>query len=51
MLGIAKNNLFVIWIKKHYPNNDPKFHQDDLLNEAGKSTKAVLAISSKGCST
>lgn len=46
---MAKNNPVRIWIIKHNPNKDPKFHQIEILIGAGKSTKALLAILNKGC--
>lgn len=33
---------------KHNPNNDPKFHQAEILDGAGKSTKALFMILNKG---
>lgn len=31
------------------PRRDPKFHQTEMLEGAGRSTSASLAIFSKGC--
>lgn len=37
-----------IWIIKHSPRSDPKFHQLEILDGAGKSTKALFIILNKG---
>jgi len=45
---MAKNNPVKIWIIKHSPNKDPKFHQAEMLEGEGKSTNELLAILIKG---
>ena len=47
---MAKNNPVTIWVIKHKPKIEPKFHQAEILIGAGKSTSALLAILIKGCS-
>lgn len=37
-----------IWAIRHNPNSEPKFHQAEMLEGAGRSTKASFAIFSKG---
>ena len=37
-----------IWIIKHRPRRDPKFHQTEMLEGAGRSTRASFAIFNKG---
>lgn len=39
----------MIWVIKHTPNRDPKFHQDEMLEGAGRSMNAWLMILSSGC--
>ena len=34
---------------RHSPNNDPKFHQAEILLGAGRSTRALLIILIRGC--
>jgi hypothetical protein len=36
-------------VVKHNPRRDPKFHQAEMLIGAGRSTKALLAILTRGC--
>jgi len=36
---MAKNTPVKIWITRHNPSNDPKFHQVDKLLGAGRSNK------------
>lgn len=38
----------MIWIIKQRPNKEPKFHQAEILDGAGKSTNALLAILNNG---
>ena len=38
----------IIWALRQTPNNDPKFHQDEILIGAGRSTKELLIILIKG---
>jgi hypothetical protein len=46
---MAKNNPVIIWVIKHIPKIEPKFHHAEMLIGAGRSTKALLAILIKGC--
>ena len=41
---MARNNPLRIWIIKHKPNNDPKFHKVEILEGLGKSIKELLTI-------
>lgn len=41
---MARNNPVRIWIIRQSPSSDPKFHQIEILDGEGKSTKALLAI-------
>lgn len=34
---------------RHSPRRDPKFHQTEIFDGAGRSTSASLAILIKGC--
>ena len=38
-----------IWIIRQSPRSDPKFHQTEMFEGAGKSTSASLAIFRRGC--
>ena len=44
---MAKNNPVIIWIIKHTPNNEPKFHHAEILEGVGKSIKEELKILNK----
>lgn len=46
---MAKNRPVKIWVIKHSPKRDPKFHQTEILEGAGKSTNASFAIFKRGC--
>lgn len=37
-----------IWIAKQTPKRDPKFHQEEILDGAGRSTNASLIILNSG---
>lgn len=41
---MAKKIPVIIWIIKHNPSNDPKFHQADILERVGKSIILLLII-------
>lgn len=45
---MAKNNPVKVWIIKQSPNKDPKFHQAEIFEGAGRSTKLLLTILIKG---
>lgn len=38
-----------ICVIKHNPSSDPKFHHTEMLEGAGRSTNASLAILIRGC--
>jgi hypothetical protein len=38
-----------VWTIKQSPSKDPKFHQAEILEGAGRSTKALFIILNKGC--
>lgn len=46
---MAKKRPVAIWIIKQRPRSDPKFHQTEMLEGAGRSTRASFAIFSRGC--
>ena len=46
---MAKNSPVIIWIIKHNPRRDPKFHQIDRLEGAGRSTRDLFIILRRGC--
>lgn len=37
-----------IWVPKHNPNSEPKFHINEILAGVGSSIRDVLTILSKG---
>lgn len=37
------------WIARHNPKREPKFHQIEMFEGAGRSTRASLAIFNRGC--
>ena len=41
---MAKNNPVKIWIIKHKPNKDPKFHKELMLLGDGNSINEPLTI-------
>lgn len=45
---MVKNNPVKIWIIRHKANNDPKFHQDEILEGEGRSIKELLIIFKTG---
>lgn len=38
----------MIWIIRHTPRRDPKFHHDEILDGVGRSMKEWLMILNKG---
>lgn len=48
---MARKSPVIIWIIRQRPRSEPKFHQDEILAGAGKSTNALLAILKRGCLT
>lgn len=45
---IAKNNPVTIWIPRHRPKREPKFHIYEMFEGDGKSTKALFIILNRG---
>jgi hypothetical protein len=45
---MARNKPVAIWVIKHRPKIDPKFHQEEMLMGAGRSIRALLAILVRG---
>ena len=45
---MAKNKPVKIWIIKHKPNKEPKFHKDLILLGEGNSTNELFIIFNKG---
>jgi hypothetical protein len=45
---MAKNNPVRICVIKHRPKIDPKFHQKEMLEGEGRSTKELFMILIKG---
>lgn len=39
---MARNRPVRIWITRHRPSREPKFHQDDRLLGAGRSIKLLF---------
>lgn len=37
-----------IWVARQRPSREPKFHQTEMFDGAGRSTSASFAIFSKG---
>lgn len=45
---MARKRPVRIWVAKQRPRREPKFHHTEILEGAGRSTRASLAILSKG---
>ena len=45
---MAKNKPVKIWVARHKPSKDPKFHQAEIFEGAGRSTRAPFAIFRRG---
>ena len=43
----AKNSPVIIWIIKHNPNNEPKFHMIEIFNGVGTFIKFLIIINWK----
>lgn len=41
---MAKNRPVRIWIVKHTPSKDPKFHHDEMLDGVGRSINDSFII-------
>ena len=46
---MARNKPVAIWVIKHRPKREPKFHKVEMLAGVGRSTKAPFAILNRGC--
>lgn len=46
---IARNNPVSICAARQTPKKDPKFHQEEIFDGAGKSMNASLTILTRGC--
>lgn len=46
---MARNRPVRIWAIRQSPSNEPKFHQTEMLEGAGRSTSASFAIFRRGC--
>lgn len=46
---MAKKRPVAIWIIRQSPRREPKFHQAEILEGAGRSARASLAIFKRGC--
>lgn len=45
---MARNSPVRSWIARQRPRRDPKFHQIEMFEGAGRSTRASLAILRRG---
>ena len=45
---MAKNKPVKIWVTKHSPNREPKFHHAEMFEGAGRSISASFMIFSSG---
>lgn len=45
---MARKRPVAIWIIRQRPKRDPKFHQTEMFEGAGRSTRASLAIFKSG---
>lgn len=46
---MARKRPVRIWEIRQRPNREPKFHHTEMLEGAGRSTNASLAILIRGC--
>jgi len=46
---MAKNSPVKIWIIKHNPKREPKFHKELILDGEGSSTNEPFTIFNNGC--
>lgn len=46
---MAKNSPVNIWINKHNPRRDPKFHHSEILLGLGRSISELFMILMRGC--
>lgn len=45
---MAKKRPVKIWVARHNPRREPKFHQAEIFDGAGRSTSAPFAIFKRG---
>ena len=45
---MARNSPVMIWVIRQRPKRDPKFHQDEMFDGAGRSMKEWLIIFARG---
>lgn len=45
---MAKNSPVAIWVAKHRPRMEPKFHQAEMFRGAGRSMRELLMILARG---
>ena len=45
---MARKSPVRIWIIKHSPRSEPKFHHNEILDGAGRSTRAWFMIFKSG---
>lgn len=45
---MARNSPVKIWIARHTPRREPKFHHDEIFEGAGRSTRELLTILIRG---
>lgn len=45
---MARNNPVRIWVIRHAPSSEPKFHHVEMLDGVGRSIKDLLRILSRG---
>lgn len=46
---MARKSPVRIWVIKQRPRSEPKFHQTEIFDGAGRSTSASFAIFRRGC--
>lgn len=46
---MARNSPVRIWMARQMPSSEPKFHHDEILDGAGRSTSESLIILNSGC--
>lgn len=45
---MARKRPVRIWVARQRPNREPKFHQTEMFEGAGRSTSALFAIFRRG---
>lgn len=46
---MARKRPVIIWVIRQRPKREPKFHQIEMLEGVGRSTRASFAIFRSGC--